>query len=227
MPTCLNDTNPFVDNYCIFDLETTGFSPYADKIIEISAVKVINRQIVDERSTLINPKIPIPARATQVNNISNAMVRNAPEINEVLPRFLSFTEGMVLVGHNIHTFDMKFILRDAEELGLSVSNDYIDTLMLAKRIFPTLKGRKLTDLADHYGISSDGAHRALFDCRMNQIIYEKLKNESQNAREKIHQTEQKQQYCPFCRSPLQIKNGRFGQFLGCSNYPRCNYTKNL
>ena len=89
---------------------------------------------------------------------------------------------LVLVGHNIHNFDMKFLYRDARLYwGRTIANDYVDTLPMAKACLPQLEHHKLTDLAQHYNISADGAHRALNDCRMNQQVYECLGREKQKA----------------------------------------------
>ena len=107
--------NKYTPNYVIFDLETTGISPNYDEVIEISALKVKGGEVVDEFNTLVNPGRKIPFGATKVNGITNAMVAEAPAFSHVLAEFLDFAEGLVLVGHNIARFDMKFIWRDAEQ----------------------------------------------------------------------------------------------------------------
>lgn len=164
-----------VKDYVVFDLETTGINPQEARIIEISAVKVKNREIVKEFSTLVNPEIPIPLEASLVNKISNEMVKDAPKIEKAIKDFTDFIGDDILVGHNIHEFDMKFIHRDVEKhLGLFLCNDYLDTLPMSRALLPALKRHRLVDLAEHYGVSSEGAHRALNDCRMNQIVYEEL-----------------------------------------------------
>ena len=155
----------YVRDYVLYDLETTGISSLYDEVIEISAVKVRNGKIVDEFSELVNPGRPIPYAASSVNNISDKMVENARSFEKVLPEFLAFAGDDVLAGHNIAGFDMKFLYRDCEKyFGQTLTNDYIDTLAIAKLCFPEWKHRKLSDLAEHYGISTKGAHRALADC---------------------------------------------------------------
>ena len=120
---------------------------------------------MDEFSTLVNPGRHIPSGASQVNGITDQMVAYAPRFVKVLQEFLDFTEGYPLVGHNIASFDMKFICRDAEKYYGSVPvNDYVDTLPLARKHLPNLSHHKLTDLASYYGLTTDGAHRALNDC---------------------------------------------------------------
>ena len=167
----------------VFDLETTGISRVYDEVVEISAVKVRGGKVVDEFSTLVNPGRHIPSGASQVNGITDQMVAYAPRFVKVLQEFLDFTEGYPLVGHNIASFDMKFICRDAEKYYGSVPvNDYVDTLPLARKHLPNLSHHKLTDLASYYGLTTDGAHRALNDCRMNQQVYECMVKEMREAR---------------------------------------------
>lgn len=165
--------NKYPPNYVIFDLETTGISPGNDEVIEISAVKVRDGKVVDEFSTLVNPKRPIPYGASRVNGIRDEMVADAPLFFDVLKNFFAFIGDDVLVGHNIHAFDMKFIYRDSKKFyGLLPDNDYVDTLIVARKHLPAMSHHRLVDLAEHYHISSKGAHRALNDCHMNQKVYE-------------------------------------------------------
>ena len=165
----------YVPDYVVFDLETTGISCYEDSVVEISAVKVIGGMVEEEFSSLVNPQRSIPYAASRVNGITDAMVADAPAFDKVLAEFIDFTEGMTLVGHNIHSFDLKFIYRDSEKFYCGIpGNDYVDTLRLARKYLPQLKRHSLTLLAEYYGISTEGAHRALNDCHMNQQVYEQL-----------------------------------------------------
>ena len=208
----------YVRDYVVFDLETTGISYVKDRIIEISAVKAADGRVTDTFSTLVNPQRPIPYGATQVNGITDEMVKDAPVIQEVLADFLDFVKDDVLVGHNIHSFDLKFIERDAQELfGREITNDYIDTLYMARSCLPQLSHHKLTDLAAYFHISTDGAHRALNDCMMNQQCYEQMAQIQIGLPLEI---------CPKCGGEMKKRSGRFGEFFGCSNYPKCRYTKN-
>ena len=136
---------------------------------------------------------------------------------------MEFAGDMVLVGHNIHSFDMKFICRDSEKFfGQTVGNDYIDTLWMARKCLPRLPHHTLTDLAMYYEISTQGAHRALNDCRMNQQVYEKLLTEKSASPQLL----QEERFCPKCGSELKLRSGRFGNFWGCTGYPNCRYTEN-
>ena len=127
----------YVPDYVVFDLETTGVSCYRDSVVEISAIKVIGGMIADEFSSLVNPQRSIPYAASRVNGITDDMVADAPLFEKVLAEFIDFTEGMTLVGHNIHSFDLKFIYRDSEKFyGGIPGNNYVDTLRLARKHLP-------------------------------------------------------------------------------------------
>lgn len=216
----------YVPDYVLYDLETTGISCNYDDIIEISAVRVRNGIIADEFSELVNPGRPIPYAASMVNNITDDMVAEAPMLAEVLPRFLSFIGEDILVGHNINSFDMKFIYRDCEKYyGQSLTNDYIDTLNVAKHVFPDWKHRRLSDLADYYGISTVGAHRALADCRMNQKVFELLGKELSG--EGTLELRPEIKLCIKCGQPMKKRSGRYGEFWGCLGFPNCRYTENI
>lgn len=211
----------YAKDYVVFDLETTGLSPIADDIIELSGLKVENGKVVKKFSSLVNPGRPIPYGATAVNGITDDMVKDAPSIARVLEEFLAFAGENVLVGHNIHSFDMKFLYIAAEKLGKEVANDYIDTLYLARKCLPQLAHHRLVDLAAHFQFSTEGAHRALNDCIMNQKCYEAM------AKMQKEKTIPKELVCPRCKGELVRREGRYGSFYGCSNFPSCRYTRNV
>ncbi|MBQ9279225.1 MAG: topoisomerase DNA-binding C4 zinc finger domain-containing protein [Lachnospiraceae bacterium] len=214
----------YVPDYVVFDLETTGIAPKKDKVIEISAVKVRGGEVVDEFSSLVNPECSIPYGASQVNNITDDMVEDAPTFDLVLPLFIDFIEEFPLVGHNIHSFDMNFIYRDCQiYFGKIPDNNYIDTLHISRKVLPEMAHHRMTDLAGHYGISTRGAHRALADCHMTQKVFEYLKDEMKN----FENGKKTQKLCPKCGSVLKLRNGMYGEFYGCSGYPNCRYTENL
>lgn len=214
--------NEYVKDYVVFDLETTGFRFDSDEIIEISAVKVLDHRVVDTYSTLVRPTIRIPASATKVNHITNDMVSGAPELAEALEGFVDFVETGILVGHNIHNFDMNFVYDAAMQVfQTGIYNDYIDTLHLAKNCLPQMNHHRLSDVAEYFGISTEGAHRALNDCVINQKCYELL-----GALVKEQPPVKPEQSCPECGGVLVKRKGRYGEFLGCSSFPRCRYTRN-
>ena len=215
--------NGYVPDYVVFDFETTGISSETDVIVEISAVRAAGGRITDEFSTLVNPGRPIPYSASMVNGITDDMVKDSPSVRDALTDFLKFAGDAVLVGHNIRTFDMKFLCRYARDFwGLTIGNDYIDTLQLARAYLPQLGHHRLTDLAVHYGISAEGAHRALNDCRMNQMVFEQLAKEMAKRSGGAEAVK----LCPRCGNVLRKRNGRFGAFWGCMGYPECRYTEN-
>ena len=223
----------YVKDYVVFDLETTGINPDRDAIIEISALKVCGGQTAGEYSTLVNPRRHIPAAATAVNGITDGMVADAPEIGEAMEGFLEFAGNGILVGHNIHTFDMNFAYDAAwTALGKELGNDYIDTLYMARRCLPGLGHYKLTDVAAYFHIATEGAHRALNDCRMNQGCYEELGKQWEERKRKEEaggagDAAGEEPSCPLCGSLLYIRKGRYGKFYGCGNFPSCRFTKKL
>ena len=148
------------------------------------------------------------------------MVADAPDLESVLPGFIEFIGDLPLVGHNIHSFDLRFIYRDCMEyFGKIPGNDYVDTLKISRLLLPELRHHTLSDMAEHYGISSEGAHRAMADCRMNRAVYEKLGELLRMRADTIKK-------CPKCGNLLVKRCGKYGEFWGCSSYPDCKYTKN-
>ena len=213
--------NEIQNNYILFDLETTGLDPETDAIIEISALKVKDGEIVEEYSTLVNPCIHIPFVASSVNGITDDMVKDAPKIEEALKDFFVFVGNNVLMGQNIKRFDLRFIQRDAVRFfGKPISNNYVDTLFVAQRL-PELESHSLESLADYYDISYDGAHRALADCYINKKVYDCLAKEMANPSEAAKRVP----VCPRCGNLLKKRNGKYGEFWGCASFPDCKFTK--
>lgn len=217
----------YVKDYVVFDLETTGVSAVKDDIIEISAIKVRDGEVVDTFSTLVNPMRHIPDMASAVNHITDDMVADQPLIHDVIPLFIEFIGDDVLVGHNIHSFDMKFLWRIAGEMypGLTITNDYLDTLPYSRKKLPQLDHHKLVDIAEHYGLAVGGAHRALFDCEMNQKCFELMSKEDPDSNRGLLGAGDR--LCPKCNSPLKKRNGIYGEFFGCTAFPKCRFTMNV
>lgn len=212
----------YCDYYVLFDIETTGLSPEEDAVVELSAIKVSDGQVVDEFSTLVNPCIHIPYSASSINGITDDMVKNSPTMDTVLKDFVSFVGDAVLVGHNIKRFDLKFIQRDAVRfLGKELTNDYVDTLIVANRYLPDLESHSLESLSYHYGISYAGAHRALSDCHINKQVYDCLAKEIATPSEAAKLVK----FCPRCGNTLKKRTGAYGDFWGCRSYPDCKYTR--
>ena len=148
--------------YCVLDLETTGFSFRTEKITEIGIMKIKNGVVLDEFSCFVNPEKPIPQKVVEVTNITDDMVKDAETIDKVFPKMLEFIGDSVLVAHNAD-FDIGFLKYNAKELGYTLDNTYLDTLRLAKELFPDYKKYKLGIIAENLGIKVEVAHRALDD----------------------------------------------------------------
>lgn len=148
--------------YCVLDLETTGLSFRTEKITEVGIMKVKNGEVIDEFSCFVNPEKPIPPKVVEVTNITDEMVKDAETIDKVFPKILEFVGDSVLVAHNAD-FDIGFLKHNAKELGYTLDNTYMDTLRLAKQLFPDFKKYKLGIIADKLGITVEVAHRALDD----------------------------------------------------------------
>ena len=162
-PIVANQKEQEIDTtYCVLDLETTGFSFRTEKITEVGIMKIKNGKVIDSFSTFVNPEKPIPYKVIEVTKITDDMVKDAPTIKEVFPKILDFIEDSVLVAHNAD-FDIGFLKHNATELGYKFEYTYIDTLRLAKDLFPNYKKYKLGIIAENLGIKVEVAHRALDD----------------------------------------------------------------
>ena len=165
--------------YCVLDLETTGFSPVTDKITEIGIMKVKNGEVIDEFCCFVNPERPIPQRVIEVTNITDDMVKDAETIEKVFPKMLEFLGDSVIVAHNAG-FDVGYLKHNAKTLGYKFDYSYIDTLSLAKDLFPNFKKYKLGKIAEELGIKVEVAHRALDDVdttvKVFNVMIQKLKD---------------------------------------------------
>ncbi len=148
--------------YCVLDLETTGFSATTEKITEVGIMKIKKGEILDQFSCFVNPEKHIPQRVTEVTKITDDMVKDAETIEQVFPKILDFIKDSVLVAHNA-PFDMGFLKQNAKNLGYDFDFTYLDTLSLAKDLFPDYKKYKLGKIAENLGIKVEVAHRALDD----------------------------------------------------------------
>ncbi|MDE7436151.1 MAG: PolC-type DNA polymerase III [Lachnospiraceae bacterium] len=158
------------DTYVVFDLETTGFSPNVNKIIEIGAVKVTNGKITERFSTFVNPQVPIPFHIENLTGIRDDMVLDAPVIEEALPRFMEFCEGAVMVAHNAD-FDMSFIRYNCNQQKIPCDATVADTVALARMLLPNLNRFKLDTVAKALAISLDNHHRAVDDAGCTAEIF--------------------------------------------------------
>ena len=163
----------FSDSYVVFDIETTGFSPEKNKIIEIGAVKVVNGQITDKFSTFVNPDVPIPFEIEQLTGINDNMVLSSPGIEVILPQFLEFCKDCALVAHNA-SFDVSFISWQAALQGLEFEPTVLDTVAIARQLLPSLNRFKLDTVAKALNISLENHHRAVDDAGATAEIFVKF-----------------------------------------------------
>lgn len=148
--------------YCVLDLETTGLSFRTDKITEVGIMKVKNGEVIDSFSCFVNPEKPIPPEVVEVTKITDDMVKDAETIDQVFPKILEFVGDSVLVAHNAD-FDIPFLKYHGNLLGYQLNNTYMDTLRMAKVLFPEFTKYKLGIIAEKLGIKVEVAHRALDD----------------------------------------------------------------
>ena len=161
------------DDFVVFDIETTGFSPVNNRIIEIGAVKVCGGQVTERFSTFVNPQVPIPFEIEKLTGIRDDMVTDAPLIAEVLPRFLEFCRGAILVAHNAG-FDMSFMLENARRQELPMEHTYVDTVGIARVLLPNQAKHTLDAVAKTLNISLENHHRAVDDAECTAWIFVKL-----------------------------------------------------
>ncbi|OPZ94456.1 MAG: DNA polymerase III PolC-type [Firmicutes bacterium ADurb.Bin419] len=160
-------------DYTIIDLETTGFDPRFNEIIELGAIRVRDNKVVETYQQLVKPENPIDKFITELTGITNEMLENAPGIEHTLPEFISFISNDIVVGHNVN-FDINFVYDNYFKLyGKEFRNDYIDTLRIARTTLKELEHHRLSDLKDYYKIKAT-AHRSISDCVATYEVYNKL-----------------------------------------------------
>ena len=163
----------FNADFVVFDIETTGFSPVNNRIIEIGAVKVEKGKITDRFSSFVNPDVPIPFEIEKLTGINDSMVMDAPFIEQVLPEFLAFCGGAVLVAHNA-SFDMGFIKENARRQNMAREFTYVDTVGIARILLPHQAKHTLDAVAKTLGISLENHHRAVEDAEATAEIFVKF-----------------------------------------------------
>ena len=177
----VDDSQPMVQNpkdvlideetYIVYDLETLGLNSHKNEIIEIGAVKLQGRRIVDRYSQLINPGKPIPKKIQEITGITDDMVANEPTIEEVLPKFMDFVGEGTLVAHNA-AFDMGFIKRDVKRyLGLDYNPTVIDTLQMARDLYPNQRGYGLKPMTKFLKVGLENHHRAVDDSQATANMF--------------------------------------------------------
>ena len=172
-PMVTNPKDKKIDDeeFVVFDIETTGLNSHTNEIIEIGAVKIKAGRIVDRYSQLINPGRPIPYHITEITSITDEQVANEPKIDKVIGKFVDFVGDAVLVAHNA-PFDMGFIKRDIKKyLSIDYQCSVIDTLQMARDLFPDLKKYGLGDLNKTLGLALEKHHRAVDDSQATANMF--------------------------------------------------------
>lgn len=165
------------DEIIVFDVETTGLSSENDRLTEIGAVKLKNRQVVEEFQTFVNPGMEIPSNITDLTGITDEMVQGAPDDVSAVKSFFEFVGKGVLVAHNSN-FDTSFLRAVCERNGMEYNYADIDTLKLAKAALPNLKNYKLDTIAKEYKLGDFNHHRAIDDAKMLSEIFLKMISEA-------------------------------------------------
>lgn len=173
-PCVFLSKNQNVDTeYCILDLETTGISHITEKITEIGIIKIKDGKEIDTFETFVNPEKHIPEEVQNITHITDEMVKTAPKIQEVLPKMIEFIGDSVVVTHNTD-FDITWLKYNYEKFGYKWENTYLDTLRLAKAMYPEFSKYKLGFIADKLGIVVEVAHRALDDVKTLVQVFNKM-----------------------------------------------------
>ena len=154
---------PLDGEFCVFDTETTGLDPGVEYLTEIGAVIIRNGEVVEEFDTFVKPGKPITPKITELTGITNEMVADAPGEKEALEAFLAFAGDRILVGHNVHAFDMRFLRAAAKRSGIKLEPTYIDTLTMAQTMYPGLHNYKQGTINKHLELPAYEAHRACED----------------------------------------------------------------
>jgi len=166
------------DTFIVFDVETTGLSAVYDTIIELAAVKVQNGDIVDRFESFANPHRRLSATIVELTGITDDMVENAPEVDDVLRKFYDWIGDSVLVAHNA-SFDMGFLNTGYKKLGIGkLPNPVIDTLELGRFLFPEMKNHRLNTLAKKLDVELTQHHRAIYDAEATGYILIKMLKEA-------------------------------------------------
>lgn len=168
------DIDILSETYVVFDIETTGLSPYDDKIIEIGAVKIRNNEVIDTYSKFVNPEIPLSEFTTNLTSITDEDVKNADKIDKVLPDFLEFVSDSTLVAQNAK-FDIGFLIQQSKLLNIQTNFSYIDTIEWARLTIPDQTKFNLDALCKRFNLVNEHHHRAIDDAKVTGKIFNCLK----------------------------------------------------
>lgn len=166
----------FPRDYVILDLETTGLDPAFDEIIEIGAIRVRNGEEVERFNSLVKPSYPVDPYIEELTGLTNAILKTAPNLSEVLPAAYEFIGSDIIVGHNVN-FDINFLYDNLSDLlGLTCKNDFVDTLRLSRKLLPELSHHRLSDIAEALGVERVQEHRSLGDCETTYNCFKMIEH---------------------------------------------------
>lgn len=161
--------------FTLFDVETSGLNPAKDDVLEIAALKLRGKDIIDRFQMLAQPTKSIPPDAERIHGLNEIfLLVNGQSIDLVMKKFLDFIGSSIVVGHNIREFDWLFIIYYSQRLKMpQPDNKIIDTLELARKLL-SLPSNTLSNVARHFGFEHKDAHRAMPDVEMNAKVFIKL-----------------------------------------------------
>ncbi len=170
-------------DFVVIDVETTGYCPAYDELIEVGAIRYRNGKPDGTFTSLVKPKKKIPTAIEKLTGITNEMLSSAPPLRDVLPDYLNFIGADVVVGHNVN-FDVNFIYDACLEIGINgFGNDFVDTLRICRRMYPDLPNHKLDTLAQHFHLEPRGLHRSLKDCTYTAECYIRMMEDTARFRD--------------------------------------------
>ena len=172
----------FPADYTVIDIETTGFEPYCDEIIEVACIKYRDNKEIDRFESLIQPPADIDDNGniryiddfiSEHTSITNDMLATAPKFEDIAIKLYGLLKDEILVGHNVN-FDINFLLDQFRwKHNLPLRNDFVDTLRLSRKILPNLPRHRLCDLMEYFNIQGI-LHRSLSDCLITQQVFVNL-----------------------------------------------------
>jgi DNA polymerase-3 subunit epsilon len=167
--------------YAIIDVETTGGSPSVDRIIEIAVIVYDGEAILEQYSSLVNPRRNIDKYVTQLTGITDKMVKNAPAFEDIQDKILSLTDGNIFVAHNVK-FDYGMIRSEYKRTGIDFIRKHIDTVTLSQKVLPGFNSYSLGSLCDSLGIIIENRHRALGDAEATVKLLDMILKQSSSKK---------------------------------------------
>ena len=172
------------DTYIALDLETTGLNPSRDRILEIGAVRVVDGQIEETYETLVNPGRKLDKRIEELTGITDEMAAGGMDTRTAVTGLVEFCGELPLLGHNI-LFDYSFLKQNTMNLSLPFEKEGIDTLKIARVLFPKMEHRSLQFLCCYYQIRQEKAHRAVSDALSAMELYRRMREQFAEAPEEL------------------------------------------